>query len=116
MRKIKAPAVVLAAIVGSYVALPSPGFAAFEEWNVPIAVKSLYCDGAPRIVVQFADASKNIWYPANAGESSRAFLATAMAAKISGTRLYYYGGGDPAALTTYCINVSARPVYMFGLH
>ena len=90
-------------------------FAAFEESGIPVAVKTLYCDSNPRILVQFADASKNVWYPANAGDQSKAFLATAMAAKLAGRSLYYYGAGDPAALTTYCINVSARKIEIFGL-
>jgi hypothetical protein len=93
----------------------SPVFADFEEALVPIAVKTLYCDYNPRIVVQFADASKNIWYPANLGDQSKAFLSTALAAKVVSQRLYFLGVGDPASLTTYCINVSARQARVFGL-
>ena len=93
----------------------SSAFAGFEESNVPIAVKVLYCDYNPRIVVQFADASKNIWYPANANDQSKAFLATALAAKVSSQKMYYLGTGDPAALTSYCIGASARRVDVFGI-
>lgn len=95
--------------------LSSSSFGAFEGSNVPISVKVLYCDNNSRIVVQFADASKNVWYPANAGDQSKAFLATALAAKASSQKLYYYGSGDPSAATTYCLNISARQVYLFGL-
>jgi hypothetical protein len=93
----------------------SQALAAFEESNVPIAVKTLYCDASPRILVQFADPSKNVWYPANAADQSKAFLAIALAAKASGQKLYYYGTGDPTVLTSYCVGVSARRVDMFGL-
>ncbi|SRR6266568_4858372 len=93
----------------------SSAFADFEESIVPTSVKTLYCDSNPRILVQFADASKNVWYPANAADQSKAFLATALAAKAGSQKLYFYGSGDAAALTTYCINVSARQIKMFGL-
>ena len=96
-------------------AVPSSAFASFDESNVPISVKILYCDTNPRIVVQFADATKNVWYPANAADQSKAFLATALAAKTANQRFYYYGSGDPAALTSYCVGVSARRVELFGL-
>ncbi len=86
----------------------------FEGADVPIAVKYLPCDSAPRILVQFADGSKNIWYPANGGDNSKAFLAVALAAKASGSPMYYYGHGSGTAVTTYCIAVSARAVTMFG--
>jgi hypothetical protein len=93
----------------------SQAFASFEEWTVPVAVKTLYCDSSPRIVVQFADSAKNIWYPANLGDQSKAFLATAMAAKLSGKNLYYFGSGDASAATVYCISVAARRVEIFGI-
>ena len=89
--------------------------ASFEESNVPVSVKVLYCDTNPRILVQFSDSTKNVWYPANAADQSKAFLATALAAKTAGQKLYYYGTGDATALTTYCITASARQVSIFGL-
>jgi hypothetical protein len=92
-----------------------PAAAAFEEANTPVAVRVLYCDSNPRIVVQFADASKNIWYPANAGDQSKAFLATALTAKTSAQQMYYLGVGDANALTSYCIGATARRVDVFGL-
>lgn len=93
----------------------SAAFAAFEESNVPISVRVLHCDANSRILVQFADASKNVWYPGNAGDQSKAFLATALAAKATSQKFYYYGLGDPSDLTTYCIGVSARQVQIFGV-
>ena len=95
--------------------IPTVTFAAFEEANVPVAVKVLYCDNNPRIVVQFDDSTKNIWFPANLGEQSNQFLALATAAKTSSQKLYYYGLGSPEDLTSYCISVSARQVRMFGI-
>lgn len=89
--------------------------AAFEGSDVPISIKALYCDSNPRIVVQFADASKNVWFPANSGDSSKTFLSLALTAKASSLRLYYYGVGNATDLTTYCVNVSARQVTFFGI-
>ena len=99
----------------TFMAVSTSAFSSFEEANVPTAVKVLYCDNNSRILVQFSDPSKNVWYPANNGDPSKAFLATALAAKASGQKLYYYGLGDPAALTSYCISASARQVSIFGL-
>lgn len=84
----------------------------FEEALVPIQVRTAMCDSNPRIFVEFADSSKNIWYPANAGESSKYFLATALAAKVSGQKMYFLGTDSTA--TFYCIT-SARQVTIFGL-
>lgn len=104
-----------ALLVMSCSLLSCSAFASFEESNVPVAVKVLYCDSNPRIIVQFADASKNIWYPANAADQSKAFLATALTAKTSSQKLYYLGNGDPTAMTAYCIGASARRVDIFGI-
>jgi hypothetical protein len=92
-----------------------PARADFEGSDVPIAVKVLYCDYNPRIVVQFADATKNVWYPANSGDQSKEFLSAALAAKVAGQGFYYFGTGDGTNITTYCISVAARPVFIFGL-
>ena len=96
-------------------ALPCVSHAAFEGADVPTSVKALYCDNFPRILVQFEDASKNIWYPASDGDKSKAFLALAIAAKTSSSKLYYFGSGNAGDLTMYCVNISARPVLFFGI-
>ncbi len=109
------PPSAIALLAATCFTFSSSAFADFEDSLVPTSVKTLYCDNSPRILVQFSDASKNVWYPANAADQSKAFLATALAAKAASQRLYVYGSGDPAALTTYCVNVSARQIKMFGL-
>jgi hypothetical protein len=81
---------------------------------VPVQVRTAMCNSFPRIMVEFADASKNIWYPANAGESSKYFLATALAAKTSGQRMYFLGIDD--TVTSYCVTGgSGREVQVFGV-
>jgi len=95
--------------------LSSGAMASFEGRDVPTAVRVLYCDFNPRILVQFSDASKNVWYPANAADESKAFLAVALTAKTSSRKFYYLGAGDPSDLTTYCIGASARRVQVFGI-
>lgn len=102
----------LACAVGALFSRPAR--ADFEGAGVPTSVKVLYCDYNPRIVVQFADATQNVWFPANSGDQSKEFLSVAMAAKAAGQNFYYYGQGTPT-LTTYCISVSARQVLIFGL-
>src|SRR5688572_24294139 len=63
----------------------------FEGTELPVRVRTAVCDSAPRIIVEFADPSKNIWFPANAGDSSKFFLSTALTAKASGQRMYFFG-------------------------
>jgi hypothetical protein len=88
--------------------------ASFEEWAVPIQVYTAMCNEYPRIVVEFADSTKNIWYPAYAGESAKFFLATALAAKVSGEKMYFLGTDDTRTL--YCVQGGwAREVQVFGI-
>lgn len=112
--KVKSTTLLAALLVPAGCMLSCAAFAAFEEANVPVSVKALYCDSNPRILVEFADASKNIWFPANAGDQSKAFLAAALTAKAAAQKLYYLGS-DPAALTSYCVSASARQIIAFGL-
>jgi hypothetical protein len=107
------PALALSTIAAGAL-VSQPARADFEGSGVPIAVKVLYCDYNPRIVVEFSDTTQNVWYPANSGDQSKEFLSVAMAAKTAGQNFYYYGQGVPT-LTTYCISVSARQVIIFGL-
>lgn len=85
----------------------------FEGSEVPIQVRTAMCDSNPRILVEFADSSKNIWYPANEGDSSKYFLATALAAKVAGQTMYFLGLND--AVTFYCV-ASGRRVQVFGVN
>lgn len=55
--------------------LPFASHAAFEGIEVPKAVQVLPCDNNPRILVVFSDPAKNIWYPFNDGDNSKAFLS-----------------------------------------
>ena len=107
--------VIESAVLAALTLIATGASAAFEEANAPVSVKALYCDSSPRILGRFADPSKNVCYPAGAGDQSKAHLATALAAKASGQKLYCYGLGDPATLTTHCINVAARQIAIFGL-
>jgi|SRR5688500_11719338 hypothetical protein len=84
----------------------------FEGAEVPIRVRTAVCDSNPRILVEFADPSKNIWYPANAGDNSKFFLATALAAKVAGQKMYFLGVDDTA--TFYCL-ATARYAHVFGI-
>ena len=86
--------------------------AVFQGWEVPIQVRTAWCDSSPRILVEFADSTKNIWYPANAGDSSKFFLSTALAAKVSGQKMYFLGSDE--TVTFYCIS-SGRAVHIFGV-
>lgn len=101
----------LIASVGTLVAAETPA-ANFEGSLVPIRVRTAMCDSNPRILVEFADTSKNVWYPANLGDSSKYFLATALAAKVSGQELYFLGVDDTA--TFYCVG-AGRQVQVFGV-
>ncbi|GFE82242.1 hypothetical protein GCM10011487_42420 [Steroidobacter agaridevorans] len=85
--------------------------APFEGASVPTSVRTLICDSNPRIVVLLANGT-NIWYPAN-WESSKLFLATALAAKAAGQNMYYLGTDD--TLSVYCTLNSARQVLGFGM-
>jgi hypothetical protein len=86
--------------------------AVFQGWEVPIQVRTAWCDSNPRIFVEFADSSKNIWYPANSGDSSKFFLSTALAAKVSGQKMYFLGSDE--TVTSYCIT-SGKLVQIFGV-
>lgn len=95
---------------GALIAGQAPA-ATFEGASIPTSVRTLMCDSNPRIVVQFANAT-TIWYPAN-WESSKLFLATALAAKAAEQKMYYLGTDD--TLSFYCVGGSARQVLGFGL-
>src|SRR5690242_14758338 len=90
----------------------APALADFQGAAVPTSVDVLYCDSNPRILVQFADSTQNIWYPANLGDQSKAFLTMAITAKTSGQNLYYYGSGAGTTTSSYCLAISARQVYI----
>lgn len=86
----------------------------FAGAEVPTRVRTAMCNAFPRIIVEFADSSKTIWYPAGAGESSKYFLATALAAKIAGQKMYFLGTDD--TVTSYCVTSGAgREVQVFGV-
>jgi hypothetical protein len=103
----------LAATLCALCALPASA-ATFEGADVPIRVRTAMCDSNPRFIVEFAISSRNIWYPANAGESSKFFLATAMAAKVAGQKMYFLGTDD--TVTPYCVTGgSGRLVQVFGI-
>ena len=89
--------------------------ATFEGADVPVQVRTAMCDSSPRIIVEFAISSRNIWYPANAGDSSKYFFATAMAAKVAGQKMYFLGTDDTA--TSYCVTGgTGRLVQVFGIN
>ena len=94
--------------------LSQVSYSAFTNSDVPQSIKTLYCDGNPRILVEFTDAARNIWFKANIPEQSGAFLSTALTAKTTGKKMWYLGSNQDA-LTEYCISVSAREVYSFGI-
>lgn len=106
-RKVTALMAVCATLVAS-----EASAAVFEGTELPVRVRTAMCDSFPRIIVEFADPSKNIWYPANAGDGSKFFLSTALTAKSSGQRMYFLGVED--VLTFYCVT-SARQVHVFGV-
>lgn len=100
--------------VSAVLAVGEASAATFEGWEVPVQVRTAMCDSSPRILVEFADGSKNIWYPANAGDSSKFFLSTALAAKVAGQRMYFLGLDN--TVTTYCVSGGyGRQVQVFGI-
>lgn len=99
-------------VIGAALVAGQASAANFEGAEVPILVRTAVCNSYPRIIVQFADPSKNIWYPADAGDTSKQFLATALAAKIAGQKMYFLGVDEPA--TYYCI-ATARYAHIFGI-
>ena len=93
----------------------SAALADFQGSAVPTSVDVLYCDSNPRILVQFADATQNVWFPANQGDQSKEFLSVAIAAKTTGQNLYFYGAGSGTVTSAYCLNIPARQIYIFSL-
>ncbi len=96
--------------------LPFPSHAAFDGNEVPKTVQVLPCDSNPRILVIFNDPAKNIWYPFNDGDNSKAFLSVALAAKAANAPMYFLGSGSATDLTSYCNSHTARRVMAFGLN
>ena len=100
-------------VFGALMFISSISFAAgFSGGLKPIAYKTIICDGNPRILVQFADATQNIWYSANS-EHSDSFLSAALAATSANLEFWFMGSDDTA--TAYCIGGTARQVHSWGI-